>query len=56
MSKYECPECGGGFPGPAKWRGEPVCPWCYEPFLRHHSAAEYMVAEIDTTRSEAPDE
>jgi hypothetical protein len=32
MSRWTCPECGGGFPTPAfdAERSANVCPWCEE--------------------------
>lgn len=34
MSRYECPDCGGGFPEPGQ---EKECPWCGQSLDKSYS-------------------
>lgn len=49
MTKYQCPECRGGFPEFTKWQGNLVCPWCYHPFLKHHNSPEREQSRMENT-------
>lgn len=49
MSRWTCPHCGGGAPVLVPFKGEAVCPWCYEPALAEHENPE----EVPTTPSSA---
>lgn len=42
MSRYECPDCGGGFPSPADAANECAgrCPWCGRGFSTLDGVAE----------------
>ena len=51
MSRFECPECGGGFPEPAfDEDGENSCPWCGETFRTLTGVS--VTAEQERRRSE----
>lgn len=59
MTKWDCPECGGGFPDPIKWHGEYVCPWCYETIGKHHNSnapVEELVGPVTLSASKIEDE
>jgi len=50
VSRFECPECGGGFPSPALDDGQNACPWCGETF--HALMGVSLTAEQERRRSE----